>query len=158
MSADYEFADPGGPRREVGRQAYEWGLSALFIGSVLTILFPVSLLVLGLGAALAQNWRYWDPDNLKTADTVARVVGYCGVGAGGLGLLFALFGLLRGLIGRQPLGTCIGGLVLSGVGLTLMVMLMIVINVASREFYKELQHRRPDGGGQIGAPGGNFQH
>src|SRR5947209_6614220 len=144
MSADYEFADPAGPRREVGRQAYEWGLSALIIGGVLTLLFPVSLLVIGAGAALAMNWRYWDPDNLRLADNVAHFVGYAGVTVGGLAVLFALFGLVRGVAGLQPLGACVGGLMMAAVGLSLMIALLLVIRVCSREFYKELQFRRPD--------------
>ena len=100
--------------------------------------------------ALAMSWTYWDPDNLSAANTIARVVGYAGIGAGALGVLFALFGLLRGVAGRQPLGACVGGLMLSLLGLVMMVLLTIVIGIASREFDKEMRFRRP--GGERPAP------
>ena len=35
-------------------------------------MFPVCLLVLGVGTALAMGWTYWDPDNLSAANTIAR--------------------------------------------------------------------------------------
>src|SRR5262249_25743341 len=127
MSADIEFADPFASRREPGRHAFEWGLSSLFLGSVLTVMFPIALLVLGAGTILAMNWTYWDAENLRTADTIARIVGYVGIGVGVLAVLFALFGLLRGLAGRQPLGACVGGLLMSLIGLLMMVLLTIII-------------------------------
>jgi hypothetical protein len=141
MSTDYEYAPSRPP---AGRHAFEWGLSSLIIGSVLTMLFPVSLLVMAVGGGLAMNWRYWDADNLRLADVVAHVVGYMGVGAAILAVLFALFGLLRGAIGRQPLGACVGGLFVSLAAVVLMVMLTIIIGVVSKEFYKELPLRRPE--------------
>jgi hypothetical protein len=140
MSADIDYQDPlrGKPG---GRHAFEWGLSSLFLGSVLILMFPLSLVVIALGGALAMNWPYWDADNLRVADTVARVVGYSGVAVAGLAVLLALFGLLRGLVQGQPLGACVGGLVISLIALLFMVMLTVVIHTVSREFYRELPHR-----------------
>jgi hypothetical protein len=141
MSADIDYQDPLRGKSN-GRHAFEWGLSSLFLGSVLILMFPLSLLVIALGAALAMNWQIWDPDNLRLADTVARIVGYCGIAVAGLAVLLALFGLLRGLVHGQPLGTCVGGLFISLIALLFMVMLAVIIHTASREFYRELPHRQ----------------
>ena len=141
MSADVDYPYvPGG--RTSGRHAFEWGLSALFLSGTLTVLFPLCLLVLAAGGVLAMSWPYWDPTNLRLADTVAHIVGFGGIGAAVVALLFALFGCVRGVTQRQPLGTCMGGLLMALAALTLMIMLTVIINTVSHEFYKELPRRQ----------------
>jgi hypothetical protein len=140
MSTEYDY--PGTSRPAPGRHAFEWGLASMLTSMTLALLFPLSLIVIGLGGALASTWTYWDPDNLRLADVVAHIVGYLGITAAVLALLFAVFGLLRGMVGRQPLGACVGGLCGSVAALVLMVALMIIIGTASKEFYKELPRRQ----------------
>jgi hypothetical protein len=120
----------------------EWGLASMLMSATLLLFFPLSLLVIGVGAAVAMNWSYWNVDNLHLADTVARLTGILTLALSVVALLFALLGLVRGLARHQPLGACVGGLVMSLIAVALMVALTIVIHVCSREFYKELPRRQ----------------
>jgi hypothetical protein len=144
MSNDFPFDNNSAPPA-VGRHSLEWGLAALFIGSVVSLLFPLVLLVIALGAALAQTWTYWDPDNLRQADTSAFAVVYLLLGLSVLGVLCGLYGLVRALGGRQPLGACLGGLAMSLVAVALMVILFMIVSTTSKEFYKELPFRSRQG-------------
>jgi hypothetical protein len=141
MTTDYSYDDHATPRPPQGRHSLEWGLAALFIGSVVSLMFPMILLVIGLGGALAMNWRQWDPDNLRLADNVAHIVVYLLLGLAAVGALCGIYGLVRALGGRQPLGACLGGLAMSLIAVALMVVLSVIVTAVSREFYKELPSR-----------------
>jgi hypothetical protein len=76
---------------------------------------------------------------------------YLLLGLAAAGALCGIYGLVRALGGRQPLGACLGGLAMSLIAVALMVALSIIVSATSREFYKELPSRSrpatPDGGG-----------
>jgi hypothetical protein len=141
MSTDYSYEDHTSLRPPQGRHSLEWGLAALFIGSVVALMFPIILLVLGVGGALAMSWKQWDADNLRLADDIAHIVVFLLLGLAAVGVLCGIYGVVRALGGQQPLGACLGGLAMSLIAVVLMVVLAIIVSAVSREFYKELPFR-----------------
>ncbi len=132
------------------RHAAELGLGALFISMTVMLLFPILLIVLFLGDALAWNasLRASDLDlaingGYATAITVLVLAV--------LGLLFGLVGLVSGLFRRQPLGLSVAG-ILMGIGAVILAVILFLTTQRIGEDLRMLQDRIRHGH----RPGGNM--
>ncbi|HEV3146361.1 MAG TPA: hypothetical protein VGZ47_20910 [Gemmataceae bacterium] len=118
----------------------QWGLSALLIGGLVVILFPIMVMSF-FGAVTAA----YGNDFLQSSDLDLGVL-TTEVSTGGL-LGLAIFALVCGIIGimsalfrRQPCGLAAGGTVVEIVAVLLAIVLVVIASKCidwTREFQKQ---------------------
>jgi hypothetical protein len=130
---------PNTPPNSNGTHSGQWGLSALLIGALVVILFPI--MVMSFFGAMAGAYTN---DFLQSSDLDLGVI-TTEVATGGL-LALAIFALICGIIGilsaffrRQPLGLAAGGTVVAIVAVVVTVILVLIADKCidwTREYQK----------------------
>jgi hypothetical protein len=141
--------DPGGvsPSRAAGAQAgqpglgyaAEWGLASVLGGLAICLAFPISLILIGLGAANYFAGGGWAHSDLKVASTITMLAEGVIIALSALGLLDGLLGLATGRLRKHHLA--LSGTVTALVALFFSILLMIATLHIGDAMWKE-QGRR----------------
>jgi predicted RNA-binding Zn-ribbon protein involved in translation (DUF1610 family) len=122
------------------RHAAEWGLASLLVAGVLILMFPLMLIVVIGGDAVAWAGDVQGSD-IDQAIGVGYLTGISLIGLGVLALFFGLMGLTAAAYRKQPFGLSVAGTLVSLGALFLAIMLMIVI-VRIGDDLRKLQNQR----------------
>jgi len=126
----------------LGGHSGQWGLSAILIGSLVMLAFPM---VVGLEFGSLAG-AYNSPDYVTLAHIDLGVIGAYSLVAGvfvlaGLSLLSAIIGLRHAARSRQPAGLAVGGFFIGVSAVLLTALLLIITNECAtwvRGWQKEL--------------------
>ncbi|HLW63874.1 MAG TPA: hypothetical protein VKS79_01060 [Gemmataceae bacterium] len=123
-----------------GTHSGQWGLSALLIGALVIVLFPIMVMSFFGAMAGAANNDYLQSSDLDLGVTATEA------STGGL-LGLAIFALVCGIVGvistflrRQPLGLAMGGTVVAIVAVIVAIILVIIASKCidwTRDFQKQ---------------------
>jgi formate hydrogenlyase subunit 3/multisubunit Na+/H+ antiporter MnhD subunit len=125
---------PGAPS-----DAAEWGLAGLLSGIAICLAFPISLILIGLGAADYHKGRGWERSDLEVATTITFLAEWVLIGLPALGLLEGLFGLVTGRFRKSHLAKA--GIVAALAALFFSILLMIATRHISNGMWKEQERR-----------------
>ena len=122
-----------------GTHSGQWGLSALLIGALVVILFPIMVMSFFGAMAGAYNNEFLQSSDLDLGVTTTQV------STGGL-LALAIFALICGIVGimsaffrRQPFGLALGGTVVAIVAVIVAIILVLIAQKCidwTRDFQK----------------------
>src|SRR5262245_44072576 len=132
--------------RAAASHSGQWGLSAILVGGLVVISFPIVVMsMFGTMVGANSNDYLTSSDiDLGVTATYATVIGLLVLAI--FALLCGGLGLLSALIRRQPLGLAIGGTVMSIVAVVLAVVLLMIA-LRSLDWTRDLQKRRFGPGG-----------
>jgi hypothetical protein len=134
------FAAPGTQAAQPGLgYAAEWGLASLLGGLAICLAFPISLILIGLGAAAYFTGGGWTRSDLEITANITGLAEWAIIVLSALGLLDGLLGLATGRLRKHHLA--VAGTMTALVALFFSILLMVATRHIADAMWKEQARR-----------------
>jgi hypothetical protein len=119
--------------------AAEWGLAGVLGGLAICLAFPISLILIGLGAAAYFARGGWTRSDLELTSNITFLAEWAIIVFSALGLLDGLLGLATGRLRKHHLAKAATGTAL--VALFFSILLMVATRHIADAMWKEQERR-----------------